>query len=166
MESIHIAEELEKKFPDSVLGIQKNREMISIVVSQDNIIAVCQFLKYDHKMSYLNCLCGVDNRIRNGKFIERFEVIYEIYSIEGGTFIQLRAQIMESAHPIIDSITSLWTEAGWMEREAYDFAGIMFKNHHSFKGRYDSDLYAIKQKYEPNRHSVNRSVIHTLDNNN
>ena len=140
MESIHIAEELEKKFPCSVLGILEDRDTFSIVVSQDNIVAICQLLKYDYNMNYLNCLCGVDNRIRKGKFIERFEVIYQLYSNEVGTFIQLRVQIIESAHPNIDSISSLWAEAGLMEWEAYNLVGIIFNNHPSLRNTYGAEF--------------------------
>ncbi len=140
MESIRIAEELEKKLPGSVLGILEDRDTFSIVVSRDNIVAICQLLKYDHNMNYLNCLCGMDNRIRKGKFIERFEVIYQLYSIEVGTFIQLRVQIMESAHPNIDSVSSLWTEARSMEWEAYDLVGIIFNNHPGITNKYSYNL--------------------------
>ena len=133
MEPIRIAEELEKKFPDSILGISEHRGQVSIVVDRDLIVAMCLFLKSDHKMNHLNCLCGVDNLTRKGKYIERFEVIYQLYSIENRTSIRLKAQIQESDHPIIDSITSLWTGADWLEREAYDLVGIMFNNHPNLK---------------------------------
>ena len=133
MESIRIAEELEKKFPASVLGIQEHRGQVSVIVDRDNIVAMCQYLRSEHKMNHLNCLCGVDNLTRKGKYIERFEVIYQLYSIENRISIRLKAQIRESAHPFIDSITSLWTGADWLERETYDLVGILFNNHPNLK---------------------------------
>ncbi|MBU0663744.1 MAG: NADH-quinone oxidoreductase subunit C [Proteobacteria bacterium] len=133
MEPIRIAEEIEKKFPCSVLGICEHKGQVSVVVDRSDIVAMCQFLKSGHKMNHLNCLCGVDNLTRKGKYIERFEVIYQLYSIENHISLRLKAQIRDSAHPIIDSITSLWTGADWLERETYDLVGIMFNNHPNLK---------------------------------
>lgn len=133
MESIRIAEDLEKKFPDSFFGIHEHRGQVSAVVDQKAIVAICQFLKEKHKMNHLNCLCGVDNLTRKGKYIERFEVIYQLYSIDNRSSLRLKAQIQDSTHPSIDSITSLWTGADWLERETYDLVGITFNNHPNLK---------------------------------
>lgn len=36
---------------------------------------------------------------------------------------------LDRTKPNIDSVTSLWSSANWMEREAYDMFGIVFNNH-------------------------------------
>ncbi len=133
MEPIRIAEQLEKKFPDSVFGIHEHRGQLSTVVDSGPIVEMCQFLKEGYKMNHLNCLCGVDNLTRKGKYIERFEVIYQLYSIDHRLSLRIKAQIQKSAHPSIDSITSLWSGADWLERETYDLLGIVFNNHPNLK---------------------------------
>ena len=151
MESIRIAEELEKKFPDSILGIHEHRGQVSAVVDRKPIVAMCRFLKEKHKMNHLNCLCGVDNLTRKGKYIERFEVIYQLYSIENQTSIRLKAQIQDSTHPAIDSITPLWTGADWLERETYDLVGITFNNHPNLKRILtpeDSEGHPLQKQYK------------------
>ena len=133
MEPIRIAHDLEENFPDSILGIHEHRGQVSVLVHAESILLMCMFLKGKHRMNHLNCLCGVDNLTRKGKFIERFEVIYQLYSIDNRTSLRLKAQIPNSAHPAIDSITSVWTGADWLERETYDLVGIAFNNHPNLK---------------------------------
>ena len=133
MESIRVAHDLEENFPDSILGIHEHRGQVSVVVHPESIVLMCMFLKGKHEMKHLNCLCGVDNLTRKGKYIERFEVIYQLYSVANRTSLRLKAQLRDSAHPAIDSITSLWTGADWLERETYDLVGITFNNHPNLK---------------------------------
>jgi NADH-quinone oxidoreductase subunit C len=133
MEPIRIAHDLEENFPESILGIHKHREQVSVIVHPESIVLMCMFLKGKHKMKHLNCLCGVDNLTRKGKYIERFEVIYQLYSIDNQVSLRLKAQLRNSAHPAIDSITALWTGADWLERETYDLVGITFNNHPNLK---------------------------------
>ena len=133
MESIRIAEDLEKHFPDSIFEIHVHRGQFSAVVVREAIFEMCQFLKEKHKMNHLNCLTGVDNLTRKGLHFERFEVIYQLYSIEFRVGLRLKAQIKDSDYPSIDSITSLWTGADWLEREVFDLLGITFNNHPNLK---------------------------------
>lgn len=133
MESIRIAEDLENHFPGSILETQVHRGQCSAVVACELIFAMCQFLKEKHKMNHLNYLTGVDNLKRNGKYFERFEVIYQFYSIEDRVSLRLKAPIKDSENPGIDSITSLWTGANWLEREVFDLLGITFNNHPNLK---------------------------------
>lgn len=132
MEPIRIAEQLQEKFSDSILGISEYRGQVTTRVDRTPIVEMVQFLKKDHKMNHLNCLCGVDNHERKAAYIERFEVVYQLYSIENRTLLRLKAQVPES-DPSIDSISSLWTGANWLERETYDLFGIVFNNHPNLK---------------------------------
>jgi NADH-quinone oxidoreductase subunit C len=149
MEPIRIAEQLQEKFPDSVLGINKHRGQVTTLINRDPIIEMIRFLKVNYKMNHLNCLCGVDNRNRKAVSFERFEVIYQLYSIENRTLFRLKAQVPES-DPSIDSITSLWTGANWLERETYDFFGIVFNNHPNLKRILtpeDWEGYPLRKEY-------------------
>ncbi len=132
MEPIRIAEQLQEKFQDSILGIDEHRGQVTVLVDRNAIVKIISFLKKDQKMNHLNCLCGVDNKKRKAAYRERFEVVYQLYSIENRTSLRLKAQIPESDQTI-DSITSLWTGADWLERETFDLLGIVFNNHPNLK---------------------------------
>ena len=59
---------------------------------------------------------------------ERFEVVYEVYSIRTRQRIRLKTRVPES-DCIVDSLTDVWKGADFMEREVYDMMGIRFRNH-------------------------------------
>ncbi len=129
MESIGVAKQLDEQFPGSILEILEHRGQVTVLVDRDVIFGICQLLKEAFGMNHLNCLCGVDNSTRKGSgFIERFEVVYQLYSIDNRVGLRIKAQIPES-DPSIDSVTSLWTGANWLERETFDLVGISFNSH-------------------------------------
>jgi NADH-quinone oxidoreductase subunit C len=59
---------------------------------------------------------------------ERFEMVYEFYSIRRRQRIRLKARVTEE-DCTIDSVVGIWKGAEFMEREVYDMMGIRF-NHH------------------------------------
>lgn len=132
MEPIRIAEQLQVNFQDLILGVNEHRGQVAVQVDRNAILEIISYLKNDHKMNHLNCLCGVDNNKRKAAYLERFEVVYQLYSTENRTSLRIKAQIPES-DPTIDSITSLWTGADWLERETYDLVGVEFNNHPNLK---------------------------------
>ena len=131
MESTGITEKLREKFSDDVLDSYQHLGQNAVLIKRDNIVAVCRYLRDECSMNHLMCLTGVDNSKRTSTvdpFSERFEVVYQLYSIAEKQMIRLRAQIPED-NCSIGSITSLWTGADWLERECYDLMGIEFEGH-------------------------------------
>ncbi len=128
MESVGIAQDIAVHFPDAIIDQRMHRNQLALSIKRDSLVAICDFLKTKHQMNHLNCLCGVDNLKRKGKYHSRFEVIYQLYSIDNRVALRLNAQVPED-DPSIDSVTSLWTGANWLERETYDLVGIHFNNH-------------------------------------
>ena len=128
MESTGITEKLRERFPDDVLDRYEYLGQNAVLVKRDHILDVCGFLRDECGMNHLMCLCGVDNSKRKGTFFERFEVVYQLYSIAEKYMLRLRAQVPEDDCSI-ESITSLWTGANWLERECYDLMGIHFDSH-------------------------------------
>ena len=56
----------------------------------------------------------------------RFEVVYHFYSTK--TFARLRLKTrVEEAHPVVDSLVTLYGCASFMERECHDMYGIVFR---------------------------------------
>ncbi len=128
MESTGITGKLLEKFPDDVLDSYEYLGQNCVLVKRDHILDLCTFLRDECGMNHLMCLCGVDNSKRKGTFFERFEVVYQLYSIAEKSMLRLRAQV-PADDCSIESITSLWTGANWLERECYDLMGIHFDSH-------------------------------------
>jgi NADH-quinone oxidoreductase subunit C len=59
---------------------------------------------------------------------ERFEVIYHLLSISKLYRLRVKVFVPENA-PEIESVVSLWPGANFMEREAWDMYGVVFRGH-------------------------------------
>lgn len=139
---------LKQRFPDVKFLAAEFRETVTVIVPRENIKEVCQFLRDDETLRYdlLAELNGVDYLNFPGAQ-HRFAVNYGLTSIKNNCRLWLkvfldpqrttapgndvRDEDIENSDPglKIDSVTSLWPGAEWMEREAYDMYGIVFVGH-------------------------------------
>jgi NADH-quinone oxidoreductase subunit C len=58
----------------------------------------------------------------------RFAVVYHFYSTVHRHRLRLVVPL-QSADPEVDSLTTLWPGANWLEREAWDMFGVVFTGH-------------------------------------
>ena len=71
-------------------------------------------------MSDLTCVHYPDNKQTP------FEVVYNLYSISENERVRLKVKTSEEG---VESVTSVWPAANWLEREVFDLFGVQFKNH-------------------------------------
>jgi NADH-quinone oxidoreductase subunit C len=121
-----IAERLQKIFPTGFLKAVEWRDDLAIVVKREVLHEVGQLLHDDPAMDfdYIVHVSSVDWP----EHPERFEVVYEFYSIRKRHRIRLKTRVPEE-DCVVDSLTDIWKGAGFMEREVYDMMGIRFRNH-------------------------------------
>lgn len=108
-------------------------EIPTLWLPASQIVQAVQYLKASiHKpFNFLYDLCGVDERDRNKKNgipAKDFTIVYHLFSFERNELIRLKVAL-EGEHPAIPSITSLFKNANWYEREVYDMFGIRFQGH-------------------------------------
>jgi NADH-quinone oxidoreductase subunit C/D len=94
---------------------------------------VLRALRDDEQLRFdmLMDLSGVD-RLHLRQQYERFEVVYELYSLWNGWRLRLRVPVPES-DARVDSVHDLWKAADWSEREVYDMFGLRFDGHPNLK---------------------------------
>ena len=65
----------------------------------------------------------------------RFVVVYHFFSLPLKHRLRLEVPVgeVEEAEPEVDSLTSLWAGADWLEREVWDMFGIRFRGHPNLK---------------------------------
>ncbi len=121
---------LKTRFGEAIIECGMDEEDVLAIVDPKRIHDIVSFLKNDSEPAFtmLIDLCGVDYKPR----APRFEVIYQLHSLEAGQRIRLRAQLEESDCEI-DSINDLYPVANWLEREAWDMFGIVFTGHPELK---------------------------------
>ncbi len=119
--------QLREKFPNSVIETHSHRGDDTAVVKRVDIVEICVFLRDNPDLSFnfLMDLTAVDYL---GKKDLRFEVVYHLYSLKNKQRVRIKAPLPE-ADPTIDSVTSLWSVANWLERECWDMFGIKFNGH-------------------------------------
>jgi NADH-quinone oxidoreductase subunit C len=58
----------------------------------------------------------------------RFELVYHVYSLSRNVRLRLKASL-PAADPVAESLTGLWKNADWLEREVFDMFGVRFTGH-------------------------------------
>ena len=117
---------IQHMFSVGVTSLSEWRGDVAVTVTRDKLREVAQFLRDDPGMDfdYIVHVSSVDWPDDE----ERFEVVWEFYSIRKRQRIRLKTRVPES-DCMVDSLTDLWKGADFMEREVYDMMGIRFRNH-------------------------------------
>lgn len=121
--------EISSKFGDKLVLSSEYRGEKTFTSNKDHIKDICKSLKEDFKFLMLVDLTVVD--YLEVKF-PRYEVVYLLHRFGDEYDENLRIRIkvpLEDGDPKIDSVTPVWSGADWLEREAYDMFGVVFKGH-------------------------------------
>jgi NADH-quinone oxidoreductase subunit C len=100
-------------------------DMLCITVNKDVITDVLLLLRDDSELqfNFLTTLCGM-----HYPDTEQLGVVYHLHSFENNHRIRIKTTT-DLANPKIQTATTIWPAANWMERETYDFYGIIFEGH-------------------------------------
>jgi len=113
---------------------------LTLVVEAKDYAATARWLRDDPAVRFeeLMDLCGVDyssfgegssgfgERKWEGR---RFAAVSHLLSLQHNWRLRLRVFAPEDDFPVVDSLTGVWSNANWYEREAFDLFGIMFTGH-------------------------------------
>jgi NADH-quinone oxidoreductase subunit C len=127
MTNQEIAEDLTSRFGDAIFDVHEPHGLLTITTTRDKIIDILQYL-YSHKeyqFQFLTDLCGIHYPNNTGNEIG---VVYHLHSLINNIRIRIKA-FMPIADPVIPTATGLFATANWMERETFDFFGIIFRGH-------------------------------------
>lgn len=97
---------------------------ITLIIDPDQIVGVARAFKADG-WNYLVDLAGLDYSTYPGHKGLRFGVAYTLYSFARNARLRLRTLTDET----VPSVSSVWKNANWHEREAWDMFGIVFEGH-------------------------------------
>jgi NADH-quinone oxidoreductase subunit C len=121
-----ILDKLKAFAPESIRSTSEFRGDLTVTVAKDAILRIGEFLKSDPALAFdqLIDVVGIDMY----RSEERFEVLYNLYSLTNKAYVRLKVAVEES-DPIVPSMVSVWPGANWHERETYDMFGIKFTGH-------------------------------------
>jgi NADH-quinone oxidoreductase subunit C len=142
-----IVEKLKTKLPSAVLDVKEFRGETTVHINKSEIVPVCLFLRDDEssRFDYVSDICGADAYTPEN----RFEVIYNLYSMQHNHRIRLKVFVDESdLH--CPSVTSVWPGAEWPERETYDMYGVIFDGNNDLRRMYmpeDFEYYPLRKDF-------------------
>ena len=96
-----------------------------LTLPREAIVPALTLLRDDGNCLYkmLIDICGVDYPDR----AERFEVVYNLLSLKHNR--RIRVKVTTGEDTPVPSVNSVYSAAGWFEREAWDLYGIFFSDH-------------------------------------
>ena len=125
MEEKKIISELKEKFTDRIKETASDFGDDTVTIDRDFLAELVQFLKkkpYEYTM-LLDITC-VDYLGRE----PRFEMVYHLLSLSAKHRLRIKAPLSEK-NLSIESMSSIWKNANWLEREIYDMFGVHFHGH-------------------------------------
>lgn len=99
---------------------QEQHGEIILTVKRDSIADVLRVLRDDHEYQQMMEIAGADYPERP----ERFEVVYMLLSLTKNHRVMIKCSASETTP--VPTITHLWPNAGWLEREVFDMYGVVF----------------------------------------
>jgi NADH-quinone oxidoreductase subunit C len=111
---------LEKAMGKSLIASEEAHGEIILTVKRERIAWALEKLRDSHDYQQLMEIAGVDYPERP----ERFECVYMLLSLTKNHRIMVKCSTDEATP--VPTVTTLWPNAGWLEREVFDMYGVLF----------------------------------------
>jgi NADH-quinone oxidoreductase subunit C len=120
-----LAEQITAKAAGAVTGFTVAFGELNIEARADQIVPLLTLLKDDADFQFQQLieLCGVDYPERP----LRFDVVYHLLSLTKN--LRLRVKVQTNEDTAVPSVTGVYPNADWCEREAFDMYGMFFSGH-------------------------------------
>jgi NADH-quinone oxidoreductase subunit C len=117
---------LNDKFPAQLTLIGEPYGLLTLETEREQINDVLAFLKNDAALQFIY-LTDI-TAIHYPEQEKQIGVIYHLHSLVNNVRIRLKVFLADGdIH--IPTATNLWNGANWMERETYDYFGVLFDGH-------------------------------------
>jgi NADH-quinone oxidoreductase subunit C len=111
---------LSRALGDHLIRAHEEHGELMLTVRRGSIEDALRTLRDDHAYQQLMEIAGVDYPGRP----ERFEVVYMLLSLTTNSRIMVKVTTSEEVP--VPTVTTLWPNAGWLEREVFDMFGVLF----------------------------------------
>jgi NADH-quinone oxidoreductase subunit C len=115
------------KLGGQILSSNTNLNDVTLLIRRDQSLDCFRILKLDVDLQF-NFLVDITATDFLDSRPTRFEVVYHLLSLSKGYRLRIKIEVPEPT-PEVDSLTSLWHSAIFMERETWDMYGIKFRGH-------------------------------------
>lgn len=141
---------LQSQFQTAVIEeLHATDNYLNVLVNADAAHGIVEWL-YNHpelKVQYLTNITGIHYPTNDeGK---ELMVVYHLHSLQNNFRLRLKAYL-PIAEPKVATITDIYSAANWLERETFDFFGIVFENHPNLKrilNEDSMDYHPMRKEY-------------------
>ncbi len=110
---------------DFAARVEEFRGELHLIVPAEKNLAACQRLHDAFGFELLSAMTAVDYWPQEDP---RFHVVYVVTSVQHNQTVMLRVPV-PGVEPQLQSVTSVYGNANWREREIWDMFGIRFIGH-------------------------------------
>jgi NADH-quinone oxidoreductase subunit C len=116
----------EAAFPGKITESHSHHGNETIIIQREDALTIFAALKDEPQFAFnlLVDLTAVDFLGRE----PRFEIVYHLYSMLLNHRLRVKIGVSED-DPVVPSLSSVWKNANWLEREVWDMFGIRFTDH-------------------------------------
>lgn len=149
-----LIEKLSTKFGSGIIKTEQMYDILCVTANKDINEEILHYLYDDEdlKFQFMTDLCGVHYPDE----LLPLCVVYHLHSLTTNTRIRFKFYL-PLENPKIKTATNVYATANWMERETFDFFGIIFEGHPNLKRILNVDdmtVYPMRKEYpleDPNR---------------
>jgi NADH-quinone oxidoreductase subunit C len=121
-----VLDKIAAKFGEQVTVIGEPHNLLTVETGREQIIDLLGFLKNDATLQFI-FLTDI-TAIHYPEQEKPIGIIYHLHSLVNNVRIRVKVFVADGdVH--MPTATVLWDGANWMERETYDFFGVVFDGH-------------------------------------
>ena len=126
-----VQDKLQAQFGEGLISSELLYDYPVYTLKRDIIFDVVKFLYDDQDLAfqYLTTMAGLHYPNNNGK---ELGLMYQLHNLQKNYRIRLKI-FFGINDLVVPTIIPVFSGANWMEREAFDFYGIIFKGHPNLK---------------------------------
>nr|WP_086594446.1 NADH-quinone oxidoreductase subunit C [Hymenobacter crusticola] len=133
---------------DAFTDVEEPYGLLTATTTRERIHDIIEALQADQEMqfNFLTTMCGIHYPDHEGK---ELGMIYHLHSLVHNVRLRLKI-FFPIADPVVPTLTDIYATANWMEREAYDFFGIIFPGHPNLiriLNVEDMDYHPMRKEY-------------------
>jgi NADH-quinone oxidoreductase subunit C len=149
MDSEQILARLAEVMPDAVSAHDTSLDgLLNLHTSREQIIPLLQILRDDEQLgfNFLTSLCAIHYPENAG---QELGIVYHLHNWTKNVRIRVKI-FFPKEDPHVPTAVSLWPAANWMERQEYDFFGVVFTGHPDLRRILNVDdmtVFPLRKEY-------------------
>ncbi|MDP5119986.1 MAG: NADH-quinone oxidoreductase subunit C [Spirosomaceae bacterium] len=143
-----VVDDLVTQFGTSVTEFEQPYGMLTFTTIPEQIVEILAYLK-NHKTLKFNFLTDITGVHFPDVEEKEFCVVYHLHSLENNVRVRIKVYLPE-ANLHIPTVIPVFVGANWMERETFDFYGIIFDGHPKMErilNMEDMDYHPMRKQY-------------------